>query len=169
MTRKTNTESNQRLDADPTLREIALDAVAIELGENPDEYDQSQWGDTDCGTACCIANKIVMLTTPGRRWYEEYKKKSTAEKGSHEWRQETIGAAATRVLGLKEPPRLFDPDWPMTWIEKAYESEPDTRYAGCKTDPTAKAAAMVLRTIMDGELPEALEASDILRCDDKNT
>ena len=33
MTRKTNTESNQRLDADPTLREIALDAVAIELGK----------------------------------------------------------------------------------------------------------------------------------------
>ena len=154
--------ANQRPDADPELRYLALHAVMLELRNNPDDYDQGAWGELDCGTACCIANKLVAMTNPGREWYEKCKERTTKETGSQIWLQETIGAAATEVLGLKKPPKLFDPYWPKEWLIKAYESQEPEAEPLPPIEPSAEDAVMVICTIMDGELPEALEVSTLL-------
>ena len=142
--------------------QIALDAVCCQLRTDPESYEQGEWGagnEPDCDTPACVAGHIVATMKSAKAGYRRRLDElgGTATKTE---RDDAIRDAATETLGLKETPRLFEPQWPREWLERAggTPEHPLIR----KIEPSADEAMMVLETIMDGELDEALEPSTIL-------
>ena len=138
---------------------IALEAVCFQLGSNPESYEQSAWGngcEPDCNSPECIAGHIVSTMTKGHAAYERKLRMIEGVPTSTDV-ENAIRDAATETLGLTAVPRLFEPEWPREWLEQAgcIPEHPEFR----EIDPSADEAVIVLLTIIDGELDEALEPS----------
>ena len=141
---------------------LALDAVCCQLEAEPASYEQGEWGADDkpsCDTPGCVAGHIVATIKSANARYKRRiaELKGTATKTDHE---NAIQDAATEALGLKETPRLFEPEWPCQWIEKAGGTT--EHWILPDIEPSADDAIMVLQTVMDGKLDEALEPSEML-------
>ena len=142
--------------------QIALDAVCSQLRADPESYEQSQWGagrKPNCDTPVCVAAHIVATIKSAHAGY----KRRLGELDSRATRSEqskAIRDAATEALGLNETPRLFEPQWPREWLERAGSTPEHAMFR--EIEPSADEAIVVLQTIMDGELDEALEPSTML-------
>ena len=142
--------------------QIALDAVCCQLRADPESYEQSQWGaggKPNCDTPVCVAGHIVATIKSADAGYKRRlgELDSTATRTQQ---KNAIRDAATEALGLKETPRLFEPQWPREWLERAGSRPEHAMFR--EIEPAAAEAIMVLETIMDGELDEALEPSRML-------
>ena len=138
---------------------IALEAVCFALGSNPESYDQSAWGSggkLECNSPECIAGHIVSAMTKGHAAYARKLRMIEGVPTSTDV-ENAIRDAATETLGLTAVPRLFEPEWPREWLEQGggIPEHPGFR----EIEPSADEAVIVLQTIMDGELDEALEPS----------
>ena len=138
---------------------IALEAVCCELGSNPESYEQSAWGrggKPDCNSPECIAGHIVYTTTKGQ---DAYARKLCMIEGvpTSTDVQNAIRDAATETLGLSAVPRLFEPEWPKQWLEQGGGIPEHPGF--WQIEPSADEAVIVLQTIIDGELDEALDPS----------
>ena len=142
---------------------IALDTVCGRLHDDPESYEQAAWGTggrPDCNTPGCVAGQIVATMKSANAGYKRRIKElgRTATRTEHE---DAIRDAATDALGLDRTPRLFEPEWPREWIERAGGQAEHATLRDI--EPCADKAIMVLQTIMDGELDEALEPSKMLQ------
>lgn len=141
--------------------QFALDAVCCEIRADPEGYDQGSWGNgaPDCETPGCIAGYLVATTSTGREAYERLTKGMGPDDGTGNGeRGDALRQAATEALGLEQPPRLFEPDWPTEWLEAA-GLPPGSDVVGLRVEPGPDTALAVMSAIIDGDLDEALEPS----------
>ena len=67
------------------------------------------------------------------------------------------------MLGLKEPPRLFESQWPSEWVDDACGRVGKERWPfGPDYDPFPYEAAAVIKAVIEGKLQGALAASTLL-------
>ena len=142
---------------------FALETVMERLAEEPDTYDQAEWGDSglpDCDSGRCVAGHIVATVTKAGNAFDRRLRMVDGTPTRTDV-QDAIRGAATECLDLDEPPRLFDPEWPREWLEVAgcIPQHPAFRLI----EPSADEAAMVLGAILDGDLDEVLAPSEGLR------
>ena len=139
----------------------ALEIVRARIEREPESYGQCEWGNTrpDCDTPACIAGHIIAGVETARKGYER-RLAAADDPNDTEQRDDAIRDAATEALGLERAPRLFNPDWPPEWIEKAGSKVHPV--ALDITGPLPEEAVLVLDAVLTGELDEALEPADAL-------
>ena len=131
-----------------TVNKKLFNEIADAVEKEPSLYDQSYWGNCDCGSPACIAGWAVHLAGVSRATL------ATGDGIDVVAAQQLFGSKAAKTARA-DLLQIFSPWWPNNWFSLA-GVKPKGRDLGVGYDrkPTAGQAVKICRAIADGKIPE---------------